>query len=61
MHIHARFLMSAFLVLGCVSPQAAHSQDLQPTGVIIENVRIFDGISDLSSTCSLKRYNKSAM
>ena len=46
MQIHSRIVVSALLLIGCVSPQAAHSQDPLPTGVIIENVRIFDGTSD---------------
>ncbi len=36
----------ALLILGCAISQAARAQAPQPTGVIFENVRIFDGISD---------------
>ncbi len=36
----------ALLALGCAASQVAHAQAPQPTGVIFENVRIFDGISD---------------
>ena len=46
MHLHRRDLLSAMLALGCATAQTAHAQDSQPTGVIIENVRIFNGTTD---------------
>jgi len=46
MRIHRKKLLVAILVLGCVTAQAVHAQDSQVSGVIIEDVRIFDGKSD---------------
>ena len=42
----------ALLIFGCAASQAAHAQAPQPTGVIFENVRIFDGTSDRLSAPS---------
>jgi len=38
--------IAALLFLGSVTPHAAYAQAPQPTGVVFENVRIFDGTSD---------------
>jgi len=38
--------VAALLLLGSAGPQALHAQASQPTGVVFENVRIFDGTSD---------------
>jgi imidazolonepropionase-like amidohydrolase len=38
--------MAALLFLGGAAPQAAQAQAPQPTGVVFENVRIFDGTTD---------------
>jgi imidazolonepropionase-like amidohydrolase len=46
MQPHCKNLVRAFLILGCVTAQAAQGQAPQLTGVIFENVRIFDGTSD---------------
>jgi imidazolonepropionase-like amidohydrolase len=43
---HAKSLLGAFLVLGSGALQAASIQDKPSTGVLFENVRIFDGISE---------------
>ena len=45
MPLHSKDLLSALLILGCAIAQATHAQDPQPSGVIIENVRIFNGAS----------------
>ena len=39
-------VFTAFLVLGAVTPPPADAQAPQPAGVIFENVRIFNGVSD---------------
>jgi len=39
-------LIAALLFLGGAAQQAAHAQAPQPTGVVFENVRIFDGATD---------------
>ena len=44
--------LSALLVLGCAIAQLAHAQARQPTAVIFENVRIFNGTSDRLSAPS---------
>lgn len=38
--------MTAVLILGCVSAPVALAQGPQPTGVLLENVRVFDGKSE---------------
>ena len=40
------------LILSCAVTPAAHAQALQPTAVLIQNVRIFDGTSDRLSAPS---------
>jgi len=45
MQLHRKFALIALLVLGCAVARATHAQAPQPTGVIIENVRIFNGTS----------------
>ncbi len=52
MQLHFKGVLSAILILGCAATQAAHAQDPQPTGVIFENVHIFDGTSDRLSAPS---------
>lgn len=52
MHLHCKNPLTALLVFGCVTAQAVHAQDSQVTGVIIEDVRIFDGRSDRLSAPS---------
>jgi imidazolonepropionase-like amidohydrolase len=42
----------ALLILGCAATQAGYAQAPQPTSVIVENVRIFDGTSDRLSVPS---------
>jgi hypothetical protein len=39
-------LLSAVLVLGCCSVSVALAQDAQPSAVLFENVRVFDGKSE---------------
>ena len=46
MQIHRKKLLVAILILGWVTAQAVYAQDSQISGVIIEDVRIFDGKSD---------------
>jgi len=45
-------VFTAFLVLGAVTPLPADAQAPQPAGVIFENVRIFNGVSDRLSAPS---------
>ena len=45
MHHHLQVAFSA-LILGVAITHVARTQDAQPAGVIIEDVRIFDGTSD---------------
>ena len=52
MQLHSRAALNALLILGCAAAQAAHAQDPQPAGVILENVRIFNGSSDRLSAPS---------
>jgi imidazolonepropionase-like amidohydrolase len=52
MQLHRKNLITTILILGCVTAQAVRAQDSQVTGVIIENVRIFDGRSDRLSAPS---------
>ena len=52
MELHRKISLIAFLAIGCVLGAPAWAQAPQPTGVIIENVRIFDGTSDRLSAPS---------
>ena len=51
-HHHRKISLFAILAIGCVSGTPAGAQAPQPAGVIIENVRIFDGTSDRLSAPS---------
>jgi len=42
---HSRAVRRALFILGCMAAQAVHAQGPQPTAVVVENVRIFDGTS----------------
>jgi hypothetical protein len=46
MQLHRNISLIALLALGCAVATATRAQAPQPTGVIIENVRIFKGTSD---------------
>jgi imidazolonepropionase-like amidohydrolase len=46
MHLRGRNLLAAMIVLGCATGQTTHAQGSQPAGVIIENVRVFNGTTD---------------
>jgi imidazolonepropionase-like amidohydrolase len=52
MQLHRNNLLTAILILGCATAQAVYAQDSRITGVIIEDVRIFDGRSDQLSAPS---------
>ena len=52
MQLHRKNLLTAILILGCAIAQAVCAQDSQVKGVIIEDVRIFDGRSDRLSAPS---------
>jgi hypothetical protein len=52
MQRHRKISFVAFLAIGCVLGTPAWAQAPQPTGVIIENVRIFNGTSDRLSAPS---------
>ena len=52
MQLHLKDVLSALLILCCATTQVVHAQDRQPTGVVFENVRIFDGTSDRLSAPS---------
>jgi imidazolonepropionase-like amidohydrolase len=52
MQLHCKGVLSALLIFSCATTQAAHAQESQPTGVMFENVRIFDGTSDQLSAPS---------
>ena len=52
MQLHRNNLLTAILILGCATAQAVYAQDSQVAGVIIEDVRIFDGRSDRLSAPS---------
>ncbi len=52
MQLHRKISFIALLAIGCVLGTPAWAQAPQPTGVIIENVRIFDGTSDRLSAPS---------
>jgi imidazolonepropionase-like amidohydrolase len=52
MQLHRSNLLTAILILGCATAQAVYAQDSQVKGVIIEDVRIFDGRSDQLSAPS---------
>ena len=52
MQLHRKNLLTAILILGCVTAHAVHAQNSQVAGVIIEDVRIFDGRSDRLSAPS---------
>jgi len=52
MQLYRKNLLRVILILGCATAQAVHAQDSQVTGVIIEDVRIFDGRSDRLSAPS---------
>src|SRR4029453_15386677 len=52
MQLHRNNLLTAIFILGCATAQAVYAQDSQITGVIIEDVRIFDGRSDQLSAPS---------
>ena len=43
MQLHRNNLLTAILILGCATAQAVYAQDSQVAGVIIEDVRIFNG------------------
>jgi len=45
MELRTKNVLVALLVLGCAIAQAAHAQMPLPGGVMIENVRIFNGVS----------------
>lgn len=49
---HARLLLGAFLILAGEALQATNAQDKPSTGVLFENVRIFDGTSERLSAPS---------
>jgi hypothetical protein len=36
-------LLKVLLAVGCLTATVVHAQDAQPTAVLLENVRIFDG------------------
>ncbi len=44
--------LKLLIAIGCLVPAIAHAQDVQPTVVLFENVRIFDGKSDTLSAPS---------
>ena len=46
MQLDFMVVLSAFLILGASAAPAADAQAPQPAGVIFENVRIFNGVSD---------------
>lgn len=52
MRLHLKGVLSAVFILSCATTQAVHAQDSQPTGVVFENVRIFDGTSERLSAPS---------
>jgi imidazolonepropionase-like amidohydrolase len=52
MQLHRNNLLTVILILGCATAQAVYAQDSQVAGVIIEDVRIFDGRSDRLSAPS---------
>jgi imidazolonepropionase-like amidohydrolase len=52
MQLHRNISLIALLALGCAVATATRAQAPQPTGVIIENVRIFKGTSDRLSAPS---------
>jgi imidazolonepropionase-like amidohydrolase len=52
MQIRFMNVLSAMLFILCATPQATHAQTPAPTGVIFENVRIFDGKGDQLSAPS---------
>lgn len=52
MQLHRNNLLTAILILGCATAQAVYAQDSQVAGVVIEDVRIFDGRSDRLSAPS---------
>jgi imidazolonepropionase-like amidohydrolase len=52
MQLHRNISSIALLALGCAVATATRAQAPQPTGVIIENVRIFKGTSDRLSAPS---------
>ena len=52
MQLHRNVSLIALLALGCAVATATRAQAPQPTGVIIENVRIFNGTSDRLSAPS---------
>ena len=52
MQLHRKNLITTILILGCVTAQVVHAQNSQVSGVIIEDVRIFDGRSDRLSAPS---------
>ncbi|HEX8750176.1 MAG TPA: amidohydrolase family protein [Nitrospira sp.] len=52
MQLHRKNLLTAIFFLGCITAQAVHAQNSQVSGVIIEDVRIFDGRSDRLSAPS---------
>ena len=52
MQFHSRNVLKALLILTGAATQATHAQAPQSTGVMIENVRIFNGTSDRLSAPS---------
>ena len=52
MQLHRKISLAALLVIGCAVGTPTRAQAPQPTGVIFENVRIFNGTSDRLSAPS---------
>jgi len=52
MQRHRKISFVAFLAIGCAVGTPTRAQAPQPTGVIFENVRIFNGTSDRLSAPS---------
>lgn len=52
MQIQSKTVLTARLILCCATTLVAVSQEVQPTAVIIENARIFDGTADRLSAPS---------
>lgn len=60
MSLIARRLVKSLLVIGCLAAAGVHAQEIRPSAVLFENVRIFDGTGDTLSAPSnvLVRGNK---
>ena len=52
MHCMRENLLNAVLVLGCCLASVAVAQDRPPSGVLFENVRIYNGTADRLSAPS---------